>query len=237
MYSICRSVAFVALASLPLIACGGDDDGGGGGVTVPDAKVFMDAPPMQSTCLIPASIPGGALGSDTMRQSADWIGVSMGKTRFAVSIPIDQEMKHWFNLVVFKNGADWTRNTAIPFTTDPTAQTAQAVAYLEENYNDTTMKADRLLWASSGSITFTDIDQTANAKITFSTSAANFREIDQTTGADVAGGCTSMAAAVQVFLTQKTAVTDPQTATVTLPAGAARLTHHVAADSFLAGQQ
>lgn len=235
MQSICRCIALVAFASVPLIACGGDDDGGGGGgVTVPDAKVFMDAPPMQSTCVIPADIPGATFGSDAMRQSEDWIGVVQNKTRFAVSIPIDQEMKHWFNLVVFKNGATWTKNTAIPFTTDPTSQTPQAIAFLEENYNDSTMSADRLLWASSGSITFTDIDQTAGAKITFSTTPANFREIDQMTGADVAGGCTSMAGAVTVFLAQKTAVTDPQTATGKGSSGIPRLAHHVALDRFLA---
>jgi len=202
------SAVLVALVSLPLIGCGGDDEGGG--VMVPDAKVFMDAPPAQNTCEIPASVQGGSLGSDTMRQSDDWVykpaqGPFKGKTVFSVSVPIDQGQTDFVTFIAVKNGATWTTNAPINFETNPTnLAAANAVAIIDQNLNAQTGASDKTLWASSGSITFSEIDQTANAKITF-TGTANFREIDDQ-GADVAGGCTSMLGTVQVFLQQKTAV-------------------------------
>ncbi len=203
------SVILGSILSLPLIACGGDDGGGGGGGGTPDAKVFMDAAPdTAAACAVPASFAGGTLGSDAMRQSDDWIKKTTQNqqtiTYFTVSIPVDMTQKNFLTLVAIK-GTDWTIGTPINFATSPTQQGASALAYIDENLNLSDGSSDRTLWASSGSITFTEIAQTAGSKITFSTTAANFREIDDQ-GADVPGGCTSMAGAVQVFLQQKTTV-------------------------------
>jgi hypothetical protein len=206
MRLICRSALFAAFLALPLIACGGDD---GGGVIVPDAKVFMDAPPdTVAACAIAAMNPGGTAGSDTMRQSANWIRkLTNGTIVFSVSFPIDATMKNYATFGAIKTGATWTKGTPINFDTNPTSTMPAAFAYMDENLDTMTGNSTRTLWASSGSITFTDIDETTSgAKITFSTTAANFREVDGMTGAEVAGGCTSQLGAVTAYLTQMTKV-------------------------------
>jgi len=200
------SAVVTALLAVPLIGCGGDD---GPTVKPVDAKVFMDAPPDTTLpCAIPMNQSGGSLGSDTMRQSANWIRKNMAGTTtfFAVTIPLDMAQKNTLTLAVIKSGANWTTNVDIPWTADPNAQTAAAFAFMDENYNMTSMTSDRTYWASTGSIKFTQIAQTADANITFTTTASNFREIDAN-GADVAGGCTSTVGALQGFLKQMTTIT------------------------------
>jgi hypothetical protein len=205
MRLIRSSVVLTTLLAVPLVACGGDD---GGKVIVPDAKVFMDAPPdTMLPCAVPMTLPGGSLGSDAMRQSANWIRKNMAGTVtfFGVTIPLDQAQTNLVTLVAIKQGASWTTNQAITFDPDPNSSAGQAFAFIDENYNQTSMTSDRTYWASTGTITFTEIAQTAGAKITFNTAAANFREVDDN-GADVAGGCTSMLGALTAYLTQMTAV-------------------------------
>jgi hypothetical protein len=210
MQLVCRSAIALALLSTPMFACGGDD-GGGNNTPMPDAKVFMDAaidsPP---ACALPASFPGGTLGSDAMRQSLNWISKNaqtMAIT-FRILIPLDMTNKNFVQFVVPKQGASWTVNTPLNFEADPTKlATAAAFALVAENLNTQTGTADKLYLASSGSITFTEIAQTAGAKITFSTTAANFRQVDAMTGAVVAGGCTTMVGMHQVYVQQMTAVT------------------------------
>jgi hypothetical protein len=208
MRSIYRSTILVALASIPLVACGGDDDGGNNNPT-PDAKVFMDAPAdMAAVCGIAAMYNGGTAGSDAMRQSANWIRKTTVNnvmlTIFSVSFPVDMN-KNYVTVGVIKNGANWTVNTPINFDPSPTAAMPAAFAYMDENLDIMTGNSTRTLWASTGSITFSEIAQTMGAKITFSTTAATFREINMM-GADVAGGCTSSVGALMAFLTQMTLV-------------------------------
>jgi hypothetical protein len=206
MQRICRSVIGLALLATPLIACGGDDDGGGG--TTPDAKVFMDAaidsPP---ACVLPATIAGNTVGSDAQRQALNWISKNTsGVTSFGIVLPLDATNKNLLQLTVRKQGTTWKVNTPINFDPTPTNATAEANALVAENYNMTSKTADKYFYASSGSITFTEIAQTAGAKITFSTTPANFRQIDPMTGADVPGGCTTMVGTWTVFVQQMDAV-------------------------------
>jgi hypothetical protein len=160
-----------------------------------------------AACAIAAMNGGGTAGSDTMRQSADWIRkTSAGLYVFSVSFPIDASMKNYATFGAIRQGTAWTTGTAISFDTNPTSTMPMAFAFMDENLDLMSGNSTRTLWASSGSITFTEIAQTAGAKITFSTTAANFREVDGTSGADVAGGCTSQLGAITAYLSQKTAV-------------------------------
>jgi hypothetical protein len=200
------SAVLTALLAVPLIGCGGDD---GPTVKPVDAKVFMDAPPDTTLpCAIPMNQAGGTLGSDAMRQSANWIRKNMAGTTtfFAVTIPLDMAQKNTLTLAVIKSGANWTTNAPLNWVADPNAATAQAFAFMDENYNSTSMTSDRTYWASSGSIQFSQIAQTAGAKIDFVTTSSAFREIDAN-GADVAGGCTSTVGAITGFLQQMTTIT------------------------------
>lgn len=205
MQFVCRSAIALALFSTSLIACGGDD-GGGNNTPMPDAKVFMDAATdMAAACVIPATVPGGTLGSDASRQSANWIRKNMsGQYIFSLTIPLDMTMKNIVTFAVVRQGTSWTVNSPINFDPNPTNQSAVAAAFMREGYDSMTGAATKYLWASSGSITFTEIAQTTGANITFSTTAANYREVNPMTGADVAGGCASMMGAVQGFVKQMT---------------------------------
>jgi hypothetical protein len=204
MLFVCRSAIALALFSTSLIACGGDD-GGGNNTPMPDAKVFMDAAPdMMAACALPATFAGNTAGSDASRQSMNWISKNAQMvTAFRILLPLDMTQKNFVQFVATKQGASWTVNTPINFEPDPTKMaTAGAYAMVAENLNLMTGTADKLYWASSGSITFTEIAQTANAKITFTTTPANFRQVNPMGGADIPGGCTTMVGIWQVFLRQ-----------------------------------
>jgi hypothetical protein len=199
------SAVLTALIAVPLIGCGGDD---GPTVKPVDAKVFMDAPPDTTLpCAIPMNVPGGTLGDANNRQSANWIRKNMAGTTtfFAVTIPLDMAQKNTVTLAVIKQGASWPTNVDVNWTADPNSATGQAFSFMDENYNQTSMTSDREYWASTGSIKFTAIAQTADANIDFTTTSANYREIDAN-GADVAGGCTTTLGALTVFLKQMTTV-------------------------------
>ena len=61
-------------------ACGGDD---GGVMVMPDAKVYMDAAvDSPAACIVPSSIPGGAIGTTAMPRAGNYMYKTMGGAVF-----------------------------------------------------------------------------------------------------------------------------------------------------------
>jgi hypothetical protein len=92
------------------------------------------------------------------------------------------------------------------FTFDPDPKAAMPVALAFGEQGVMGMTSEKTLYATSGSITFTAIGQTMGSPIRGSISATTLREIDAQ-GNLVTGGCMSMLAGLQFFLTQSETVT------------------------------
>lgn len=206
------SAVLFTVAIPTLVACGGDD---GTSIKIPDAKVFQDAPIDVSTaCSAPAMIPGGgSIGTMAMpaaRQSGDWIEADTdGNIAFELAFrPSSSDMQNVLVFVVPKPEQGPFTAMAYPLDPDPmSTDPDNAFAYMQANIDVNAGTVGRVLFASSGSITFSAIGQNANDLITGTLSAVNFREIDLNTAADVPGGCTSMLGAdVEFFLKQSSTV-------------------------------
>ena len=193
------------------IGCGGPEE-----VIVPDMKVYLDAPvDMPKVCTVATSLGSltlGMMATPVVPMMGDWFVVAMqgpwmGKTVFAVGayLPVMSGMPDDVIIVEVVKPANgqWPENTAINFDPSPTAL-MNAHAIILEDYNQSTGTSNRVLYAGSGSITFTDIGEAANDLVTARVAATTFREVDKMTGADVAGGCTSSLMQFQMYLKQPT---------------------------------
>lgn len=211
------SVVLFSALSLPLIACGGDDDGGGG-VVVPDAKVFMDAPPVQGpACLFPASIPAFTLPESGAPPSMSWIrkgtsGALNGVTYFGITIGLDADGKMEVDFLVPRPTDGFKTNTPYAFSTDPKAMGLPPALAIASDNIDAQGNPYRTLWASSGTLTFTAVGQTQGDAINATISTTNLREIDDN-GADVAGGCMTSFAGITLNLQQSTTIQGPSVPT------------------------
>ena len=201
--------------ALAVAGCGGDGDGGKV-MVMPDAKVFMDAPPVTTPpCVTPASIPALGIGMMNMPANGPFIAKTMnGQVFFGLAFFMDQAKKTAMTIIVVKPGTvanpmPFQTNTPYANNPDPNATMPAALAFIEDGLDAMGNNPVHTLWASSGATTFTAIGQMANNPINGSMNATNFREIDGMTGADIAGGCTASAAGVQFYLTQMTTVTKP----------------------------
>lgn len=209
------SAVLFTVAIPTLVACGGDD---GPGIKIPDAKVFQDAPIDVSTaCSAPAMIPGGgSIGTEAApaaRSSGDWIekDATTGAIAFELAFrPSSSDMQNVLVFVVPKPEQGPFTATAYPLDGNPNSTDPDnAFAYMQANIDINAGTVGRLLFASSGTITFSQFNNTNGGNIFGTLSAVNFREIErQAPFGDVAGGCTSMLGAdVKFYLKQTTAVT------------------------------
>jgi hypothetical protein len=106
---------------------------------------------------------------------------------------------------VIKPAAGFATGTAYNFNTDPNAATYVAASYILEDVNSQAMSYTRIMYASSGSVTFSMIGENNGAAIRGTVPATNFREVNEMTGADVAGGCTVSLASLAFFTSQQAA--------------------------------
>lgn len=201
------SAVMFSLLALPLVACGGDD--GGGTVIVPDAKVFMDAPPDNTApCTAPATIPALRIGMEGMPISANWIvdDQQLGGVIFRIASYLPNDMENAM-IIIIPRPEEGFDPIEYPFDPDPNSTALSAFAFMQANINQQTMMAERILWASSGSMTFSQIGSAQGAAITGVISMTNFREVDPDANfADVPGGCTSSLTSLNFYGTQMTGV-------------------------------
>lgn len=194
------------------VGCGGDD---GNKVHVPDAKVFQDAPPVlidaPPPCVTGATTMGGSIGS-MMTPATFQTGPApiskdtmSGTVFFGLGFYLDATKKTAMTIIVPRPANGFQTNSAYAYDPNPNATAPVALAFIEDGLDAQGMNPAHVLYASTGSVTFSQIAQTDGSNIFGSTTAANFREIDSN-GADVAGGCTTMAGVFQFFLKQKTTV-------------------------------
>jgi hypothetical protein len=203
-----RSSLFLLLA-VPLVACGDDD---GTKITVPDAKVFMDAaidaPP---ACSVDESLGMLAVGSMQMRRMGDWFDVAtsgpdQGKTYFytvAVAPTSTQTAIDAVLVEYVKPASGFVTGSPLNFITDPTSSAAGPVAYVFGDLNPQAETLAHFYWASNGSMTLQNIGETNGSLITGSVSQTNFRQINEMTGADVPGGCTTSMTGMTFALQQQ----------------------------------
>jgi hypothetical protein len=157
-------------------------------------------------------------------------GPWMGKTVFAVGAFLPamgggQSDDALFIQVVKPDQGQWPTATAINFDPDAT-MLMTANSYILEDLNQTAGTYNRILYASSGSVTFTDIGEQANDLITGTVAASNYREINKTSGADVAGGCTTSMMQLKFYLKQPMVIArQVSTDLPTAPLGTFKLAH------------
>lgn len=199
------SAVIFTVATATLAACGGDD--GGTMVTIPDAKVFMDAPPVVE-CSAPANFGMGTLGSmgtPATRQTGDWIGADpfeaiTGEVFTLVTGFTGDDANTLIFQVPKPEGGAWAPGT-FNFETDPQAMTVPpALSFVQANIVGNTV--GRVLWPSAGSITFTQVGSTANSNIFGTVNMTSWVEIDVDTFMVVPGGCMSSITKLDFFLKQ-----------------------------------
>lgn len=199
-----RLFVMSCLLGSALVACGDDGGGGGGMVDAPkQIDAAIDSPPAV-TCTYPASLPAGMVGTMAMPASGNFIVKdNMNRVFFGLSIYITQDMKNDITLIVPRPTAGFAPGT-FNFDPNPMSTMPVALAYGEQGING--MTSEKTLYATSGSITFTAIGQTANSPIRGSISMTQLKEVDAQ-GNFVTGGCMSTIAGLSFFLTQMTTVT------------------------------
>lgn len=181
------------------------DTGGTGDIDAPmDSDAGTDA---AHTCYLPMDIGGGAFGTQAQPIESNWFamptsGPLMGRTVFSIPAQLNQQAPiNVLEIDVVRPAGGYAINTPYAFTTTPTATfVAQSMLYGNFDVNNSTF--DQELFASSGSITFTQIGEAPSSNIFGTVSMTMYREIDQTTNADVPNGCTSTLTGIQFYLRQ-----------------------------------
>jgi hypothetical protein len=203
-----RSSLFLLLAAPLVVACGDDD---GGKITLPDAKVFMDAAiDAPLACSVESSLGQIATGTNQARRMGDWFdvvtsGPDAGKTYFyviGVAASSTQGAIDGVLVEYVKPTSGFATGSALNFITDPTATTPGPVAYAFGDLNPQNNSFAHFFWASNGSLTVTNIGEADGSMINGSVSQTNFRQINDMTGADIPGGCTTMLPSMTFALTQ-----------------------------------
>ncbi len=196
---------------VPAIACGG----GGSPMPVPLDTQPVDSPPIVET-LCPETGLGGAIGDDTTHAGpgcgqggatpCDWyspetMGANTGsnKLQFAAGLPDGSGS----DILIVQAIAPFTPNVAVNFITDAASAASYKAASFMLN-NTASGTAERLLFASSGSITLTQTNEAMGGLTKGSVTATNYREVDDA-GLEVAGGCTSTVTGLTFVLEQGSA--------------------------------
>lgn len=153
------------------------------------------------------SIASLTLGSVAMPVTYNWFtmptqGPWIGKTVFTIEANLSAVSDDALYIHVVKPDAgQFLTSTAINFDPSPTALMV-ADSYILEDRNPQTMLYTRILYANTGSITFTDIGENSDDLINGTVAVTNYREIDEISGADVDGGCTTVLGGLTFYLKQ-----------------------------------